>query len=49
MTEQFDVVVSSEVVEHVPCVPTFVSQCAARVRVSFRTWRQNSSLGSSQY
>lgn len=30
--EQFDVVVSSEVVEHVPCVPTFVSQCAERVR-----------------
>ena len=26
---------SSEVVEHVPCVSTFVSQCADRVRVSF--------------
>ncbi|KAL5263529.1 hypothetical protein ACHWQZ_G008780 [Mnemiopsis leidyi] len=30
--EQFDIVVSSEVVEHVPCVASFVSQCADRVR-----------------
>lgn len=32
VTEQFDIVVSSEVVEHVPCVTSFVSQCAERVR-----------------
>ena len=31
--DQFDLVVSSEVVEHVPCVRTFVSQCAKRVKV----------------
>lgn len=32
VSDQFDIVVSSEVVEHVPCVATFVSQCAERVR-----------------
>lgn len=30
--EQYDIVVSSEVVEHVPCVETFVAQCAQRVK-----------------
>ena len=35
--DQFDIVVSSEVVEHVPCVTSFVSQCAERVRVCSST------------
>ena len=34
--EQFDLVVSSEVVEHVPCVKSFVNQCAQRVKVGFK-------------
>lgn len=31
---EYDVVVASEVVEHVPCVETFVRQCCHKVKVS---------------